>query len=91
MVPDGLVERGMTVAATESTSTYREPVCYCVEEVVEAGLPGTAHIEAVPGRRTDVHDAELVPQLLEHGVVRPSVVPPREIRLLRMLTRSGCS
>ena len=84
---DWLVERGVTVAAMESTSTYWKPAFYCLEEVVETWLLNAAHIKAVPGRKTDVRDAEWIAQLLECGLVRPSFVPPPDIRRLRMLTR----
>jgi transposase len=60
---------------------------YCLEEVMEVWLLNAAHIKAVPDRRTDVRDAEWIAQLLEHGLVRPSFVPPPDIRQLRMLTR----
>jgi transposase len=45
------------------------------------------HLRNVPGKKTDVQDAEWIAQLVEHGLVRPSFVPPREIRELRDLTR----
>jgi len=50
-------------------------------------LLNAAHMKAVPGRKSDVRDAEWIAQLLEHGLLRPSFVPPPEIRRLRMLTR----
>jgi hypothetical protein len=50
-------------------------------------LLNAAHIKAVPGRKTDVRDAEWIAQLLEHGLLNPSFVPPPDIRRLRMLTR----
>jgi transposase len=84
---DWLVERGVTIAAIESTSTYWKPPFYCLEEVMEVWLLNAAHMKAVPQRKTDVHDAEWIAQLLEHGLLRPSFVPPPEIRRLRMLTR----
>jgi transposase len=84
---DWLVERGVTIAAIESTSTYWKGPFYCLEEVLEVWLLNAAHIKAVPGRKTDVRDAEWIAQLLEHGLVRPSFVPPPDIRHLRMLTR----
>src|SRR3954454_15126147 len=69
----------------------RKPHCkapvYCLEEVLEVWLLNAAHMKAVPGRKTDVHDAEWIAQLLEHGLLRPSFVPPPDIRQLRMLTR----
>lgn len=50
-------------------------------------LLNAAHIKAVPGRKTDVRDAEWIAQLLEHGLLTPSFVPPPAVRRLRMLTR----
>jgi transposase len=54
---------------------------------MDTWLLNAAHIQAVPGRKTDVKDAEWIAQLLECGLVRPSFVPPPDIRRLRMLTR----
>lgn len=54
---------------------------------MEVWLLNAAHMKAVPGRKTDVRDAEWIAQLLEHGLLAPSFVPPPEIRRLRMLTR----
>ena len=54
---------------------------------MEVWLLNAAHMKAVPGRKTDVRDAEWIAQLLEHGLLSPSMVPPPEIRQLRMLTR----
>src|SRR4051795_13538307 len=84
---DWLLENGVTIAAMESTSTYWKPPFYCLEEVMEVWLLNAAHMKAVPGRKTDVRDAEWIAQLLEHGLLRPSFVPPPDIRQLRMLTR----
>src|SRR5215218_1690658 len=84
---DWLLERGVTIAAMESTSTYWKPAFYCLEEVLEVWLCNAAHIKAVQRPKTDVKDAEWIAQLLEHGLIRPSFVPPPEIRRLRMLTR----
>ena len=82
-----LLDQGVTIAAMESTSTYWKPPFYCLEEVMEVWLLNAAHMKAVPGRKTDVRDAEWIAQLLEHGLLRPSFVPPPPIRRLRMLTR----
>lgn len=82
-----LVEAGVTVAAIESTSTYWKPPFYCLEEVMEIWLLNAAHMKAVPGRKTDVRDAEWIAQLLEYGLLTPSFVPPPPVRRLRMLTR----
>src|SRR3954451_6556355 len=84
---DWLLAQGVTIAAMESTSIYWKPAFYCLEEVMDTWLLNAAHIKAVPGRKTDVKDAEWIAQLLECGLVRPSFVPPPEIRRLRMLTR----
>jgi transposase len=84
---DWLVEAGVSVAAMESTSTYWKPPFYCLEEVMEVWLLNAAHMKAVPGRKSDVRDAEWIAQLLEHGLLAPSFVPPPQIRRLRMLTR----
>jgi transposase len=84
---DWLLEQGVTIAAMESTSTYWKPPFYCLEEVMEVWLLNAAHMKAVPGRKTDVRDAEWIAQLLEYGLLRPSLVPPPAIRRLRMLTR----
>jgi transposase len=83
----GLVEAGVSVAAMESTSTYWKPPFYCLEEVMDVWLLNAAHMKAVPGRKSDVRDAEWIAQLLEHGLLAPSFVPPPDIRRLRMLTR----
>jgi transposase len=84
---DWLVEAGVEIAAMESTSTYGKPPFYCLEEVMEVWLLNAAHMKAVPGRKSDVRDAEWIAQLLEHGLLAPSFVPPPDIRRLRMLTR----
>ena len=84
---DWLVEAGVSIAAMESTSTYWKPPFYCLEEVMEVWLLNAAHMKAVPGRKSDVKDAEWIAQLLEHGLLAPSFVPPPEIRRLQMLTR----
>jgi transposase len=87
LMRDWLTESGVTIAAMESTSTYWKGAFYCLEEVMEVWLLNAAHMKAVPGRKTDVKDAEWIAQLLEHGLLRPSFVPPSDIRQLRMLTR----
>lgn len=84
---DWLLEHGVTIAAMESTSTYWKPPFYCLEEVMEVWLLNAAHMKAVPGRKTDVRDAEWIAQLLEHGLLTPSFVPPPAIRRMRMMTR----
>jgi transposase len=84
---DWLVGQRVTLAGMESTSTYWKPVFYCLESRMECWLINAAHIKALPGRKTDVRDAEWIATLVEHGLVRPSFVPPPPIRRLRLLTR----
>lgn len=84
---DWLLESGVTIAAMESTSTYWKAPFYCLEEVLECWLLNAAHMKAVPGRKTDVRDAEWLAQLLEHGLLRPSFVPPPDVGRLPLLTR----
>jgi transposase len=84
---DWSLEEQVSIAAMESTSTYWKPPFYCLEEVIEVWLLNAAHMKAVPGRKSDVRDAEWIAQLLEHGLLAPSFVPPPDIRRLRMLTR----
>jgi hypothetical protein len=67
LMRDWLVEEGVTVAAMESTSTYWKPPFYCLDEVMEVWLLNAAHMKAVPGRKSDVRDAEWIAQLLEAG------------------------
>ena len=66
-----LMERGVTIAAIESTSTYWKAPFYCLEEVLEVWLLNAAHMKAVPGRKSNVRDAEWIAQLLEHGLLTP--------------------
>jgi transposase len=87
VLADWLVSEGVTLAAMESTATYWKPVFYCLEERLACWLLNASHMKAVPGRKSDVKDAEWIAQLLEHGLVRPSFVPPPDIRRLRNLTR----
>jgi transposase len=84
---DWLLEEQVSIAAMESTSTYWKPPFYCLEDVMDVWLLNAAHMKAVPGRKSDVRDAEWIAQLLEHGLLAPSFVPPPDIRRLRMLTR----
>lgn len=84
---DWLVGLGVTRVGMESTGIYWRPVYYVLEEVFECWLLNARHMRNVPGRKTDVKDAEWIAQLMEHGLVRPSFVPPKPIRELRNLTR----
>jgi transposase len=84
---DWLTERGCTHVAMESTGEYWKPVYNLLEGQVEILLVNAGHIKAVPGRKTDVGDAEWIADLLRHGLLRGSFVPPRPQRELRDLTR----
>jgi transposase len=84
---DWLVAQGVTEVGMESTGVYWKPVFYILEEAVTCILANAAHIAQVPGRKTDVKDCVWIAQLVEHGLVRGSFVPPPAIRELRDLTR----
>jgi transposase len=84
---DWLVAMGVTLVGMESTGVYWKPAYHLLEDAVECWLLNARHLHNVPGKKTDVLDAEWICQLVEHGLVRPSFVPPRPIRELRDLTR----
>lgn len=84
---DWLAEHGVTHLAMESTGVYWKPVYYLLESDFTVLLVNAAHIKQVPGRKTDVADCAWIAQLLEHGLLRGSFVPPAPIRELRDLTR----
>jgi len=79
---------GVTQVVMEATGSYWKPVWYLLEERgFELMLVNARHVKVVPGRKTDVADAEWLAELLEHGLLRGSFVPPVAIRELRDLTR----
>lgn len=84
---DWLAGFGVTLVGMESTGVYWKPVFFLLEERFECWLLNARHLKNVPGRKTDVKDSEWIARLVEQGLVRPSFVPPREIRDLRDLTR----
>src|SRR5437773_5686086 len=71
----------------ESTGCYWKPVFYAFEDRFECWLVNAKHLRNVPGRKSDVIDSRWCCELVELGLVRPSFVPPPEIRRLRDLTR----
>jgi transposase len=77
----------VTHVAMESTGVYWKPVFYALEDAFTCLLVNAAHIKQVPGRKTDVLDCIWIAELLEHGLLRGSFVPPLAIRELRDLTR----
>jgi len=82
-----LAERQVTHVAMESTGVYWKPIFNLLEERFALLLVNARHIKAVPGRKTDVRDCEWIADLLQHGLLRASLVPDRERRELRELTR----
>ncbi|HXL42814.1 MAG TPA: IS110 family transposase [Gaiellaceae bacterium] len=84
---DWLASYGVTLVGMESTGCYWKPVFYLLEERFECWLLNPRHLRNVPGRKTDVQDSAWICELVEHGLVRASFVPPRPIRELRDLTR----
>src|SRR5512144_1017166 len=84
---DWLAEAGCTHVAMESTGVYWKPVYNLLEGQFEVLVVNAFHIKAVPGRKTDVKDAEWIADLLRHGLLRPSFIPAPEQRHLRDLTR----
>lgn len=77
----------VTLVGMESTGVYWKPLYHLLEEEFECWLLNAQHLRNVPGRKTHVQDSVWICQLLEHGLVRPSFVPPKPIRQLRDLTR----
>jgi len=88
---DWLRACGVTHVAMESTGVYWKPVWNLLEGQFEVLLVNAQHIKAVPGRKTDQKDSEWIADLLQHGLLRASFVPPSPIRELRDLTRYRAS
>jgi transposase len=84
---DWLVANECTQAAIESTGVYWRPVFNILEGTVEVMLVNAREAKGLKARKTDVIDAEWLADLLRHGLLRPSFIPPRHIRELRELTR----
>lgn len=84
---DWLVGAGVTRVGMEATGVYWKPVFYVLEDDLEVWLLNARHMHNVPGRKTDVADAEWIARLVEVGLVRPSFVPDKPIREIRDLTR----
>jgi len=93
MMPDLLRMRqwfqnlGVTHIAMESTGSFCKPIFNVLEGYMEVLVVNAQHLKAVPGRKTDLKDAEWIADLLQHGLLRPSFVPPACQRELRELTR----
>ena len=82
-----VVEHQATDVVMESTSVYWMHVYELLESVTTPALVNAAHVKKVPGRKTDVCDAQWLSELHAHGLLRLSFVPPKEIRELRSITR----
>jgi transposase len=84
---DWLAAHRVTQVAMEATGVFWKPVWYVLEDEFECLLVNARHVKQVPGRKTDVSDAEWLCRLAEAGLLRASFVPPKPIRQLRNLTR----
>ncbi|HRZ58438.1 MAG TPA: IS110 family transposase [Candidatus Paceibacterota bacterium] len=84
---DWLTEHGVTHVAMEATGVYWRPVWAVLEGQFQQMLVNPQHIKAVPGRKTDAKDCEWIADLLQHGLLKGSFVPPTPIQDLRDLTR----
>jgi transposase len=85
---DWFTDQGVTDVAMEATGSYWKPVWYVLEDrSFELTLVNAQHVKILPGRKSDVLDAEWLAELLEHGLLRGSFVPPPAVRELRDLTR----
>ena len=79
---------GVTKVAMESTGVYWKPIWNLLEGRFDMLLVNAQHIRAVPGRKTDMKDCDWIAELLQHGLLRGSFVPPEPIRELRDLNRN---
>jgi transposase len=84
---DWLYEWGLTHVALESTGDYWKPVFNILEDSFEVWLVNAQHVKHVSGRKTDVKDSEWLAELMLHGLLKPSFIPPQPQRALRELTR----
>ena len=84
---DWLAEWECTHVSMESTGDYWKPVFNVLEGTFEVYLVNAQHVKHVPGRKTDVTDSEWLAELMLHGLLKPSFIPPKPQRALRDLTR----
>jgi transposase len=87
LLADWLTSLGVTHVAMEATGEFWKPVYNILESSFTLLVVNARHIKNVPGRKTDVKDAEWIAELLRHGLLRPSFIPPVPQRDLRDLTR----
>ena len=84
---DWLYEWGLTHVSMESTGDYWKPVFNILEDTFKVWLVNAQHVKHVSGRKTDVKDSEWLAELMLHGLLKPSFIPPPPQRALRELTR----
>jgi transposase len=85
---DWLTEYGVTHVAMEATGVYWKPVWHVLDGTFELVLANAKHIKNVPGRKTDVNDAQWIADLLAHGLIQGSFVPPTSIQDMRTMMRT---
>jgi transposase len=85
---DWLEARKCTHVAMEATGVYWKPVWHVLVETFEVVLANAADVKNVPGRKTDVNDAEWLADLLAHGLIRSNYVPEESVQVVRELTRT---
>lgn len=85
---DWMTEHGCTHVVMESTGVYWKPIWHVLEGAFALLLANAGHVKAVPGRKTDVKDAEWLADLLAHGLVKPSFIVEQPIQEIRDLTRT---
>ena len=83
-----LTAHGVRKLAMESTGIYWKPIWNLLEDAFDLMLVNAQHIKAVPGRKTDIKDCEWIAELLQHGLLHGSLVPPEPVRELRDLNRN---
>ena len=84
---DWMAAQGVTQVAMESTGVYWKPIYNILEGRFTVLLVNARHLKQVPGRKSDLRDSEWIAQLLQHGLLKGSFIPPRWQRELRDLTR----
>ena len=84
---DWIAAQGVTHVAMESTGVYWKPIYNILEGRFTVLLVNARHLKQVPGRKSDIRDCEWIAQLLQHGLLKGSFIPPRPQRELRDLTR----
>jgi transposase len=84
---DWMAAQGVTHVAMESTGVFWKPIYNILEGRFTVLLVNARHLKQVPGRKSDLRDCQWIAQLLQHGLLKGSFVPPRAQRELRDLTR----